>query len=923
MAASLTLPLASRASNSAGNNPAVSSAPKTNTPHLAGTAADSISLDEIVVTGQAGAIQRRRLSSTITKVGEQELQKLPAGRIDQMLQNALPNVQFTLSNGQPGTTSTIKSRGLSSAFTNSTPIIYVDGVRIDNLNTGSYLNYSKKGYGSNPYTIGDMPMGEMAATGTLADIPLENIDHIEYVSGGAATTIYGSDAANGVIQLFTKKGTQGGFRASFSTELGVDVANSQYYHFKRTKELLHQTGFEQRYRLSIDVGNQKYGYSLGASMSQNTGTVIHNVNENKKYDLRFGSHINFNDKLEYQNSFGFVAQDFHRSRNGNQGFYTGLWFAEGAAATNFKYKAQDGTLQNYTADIDAIDDYAFGQMKNFVSRAEALQNYRETVKRFQTSQTLLFKPLTNLTFKGTFGIDYRDNRNKEIVTNEYLIHTQVKPQGTTDAGRINNFNRNYFGLTADLNGQYKLYSNRWSNILTAGFQYFNTHDMQIVANGANVRDGAKVMSGAASQQADEWLSNVHNYGFYMQDNVGLFNRYYLDLGMRIDNNTAFGENVRWQFYPKVGLSYVMSDEAFLKSMVVNGTINTLRLFCNYGVAGSYPPAFEYQKTIDISSFQGKQAATFGKYGNPDLGPERKHSFELGLESSLFNHLLTIGFNYYYTHTRNAIFSIPTLPSSGQNSNYLANIGDIRNKGVELNMALTPVRTHDWTLTLQSSFNTNHNKVLSTGGTLPFAIGGFGPSTIQTVVQEGKPVGFLRGNQAVLNADNTLKEVLSLQDLGSTLPTFYGNFAIDLRYKMWQLWVSGDYQTGAYVHSFDRQFRFLKGLKDKAIPEAALRGISQKESWLSFTNYFVEKADFLKIRNIGLNYTHPFASKTAHIKSILVGFNIYNPLSFTASSVDPEASLAGAQFQGAVATGGLNYSTYSLPRQYVVSLKINL
>ena len=238
------------------------------------------------------------------------------------------------------------------------------------------------------------------------------------------------------------------------------------------------------------------------------------------------------------------------------------------------------------------------------------------------------------------------------------------------------------------------------------------------------------------------------------------------------------------------------------------------------------------------------------------------------------------------------------------------------------MGITPVRTKDWTVSARASFNTNRNKVLSTGGTLPFSIGGFGPSTIQNVVEQGKPVGFLRGNKAILNEDGTLKEVLRMQDLGTTIPTFYGNFSIQARYKAWQLYASGDYQAGSYVHSFDRQFRFMKGLKDTAIPETALKGLNQKKAWLNFTNYFVEKADFLKVRNIGIDYTHAFNSKRFPVKSLQVGLNVYNPFCLTKASVDPEATISGAHSQGAVAAGGLNYSTYSLPRQYVMSLKFD-
>lgn len=874
-----------------------------------------VNLDEIVVTGQGNAIQKRRLSTEVTTVSAKELNRLSTSRLDQQLQNLLPNVQMTLSNGQPGTTSMIKARGLSSAFTNSTPVIYVDGVRLDNLNTGSTL--------ANKLTetlLGGNVDGQTAASGSIADIPMENIERIEYVPGGAATTLYGSDAGNGVIQIFTKKGGDGRFQGSAGIELGVDVANSQFYYFDRTKDLLHQTGFEEKYRLSMSGGNNRNGFSLGANMSHNTGTLIHDGNESKKYELRFGSHVNINSMLNYQNSFGFSAADFKRSRNGNEGSYTGLWFAEGSAAAYFSYTDEQGKTQKYNADIDAADAYQYAQMKAFVSQAEALQDNKESVKRFQTSQQIVFTPTRDLTFKGVFGIDYRYNTNKNIETNAYLIHTQIKPKGTNDAGSISNYDRNYFGVTADINGQYKFYDeNTLSNILTGGFQFFNTHDHQSVYIGKNVRDGAKVMTGAGVQIADEWMSYMNSYGFYLQDNFGFMDRYFLDCGLRVDYNTAFGDNVGWQAYPKVGLSYILSDEPFLQTIVSNGWIGSLKLFANYGIAGNYPPAFEYQKTIDVVSYQGKQAGTFGNYGNDDLGPEKKHTYEVGLVSSLLKGYVSLGFTYYYSLTKGALFYIPTLPSSGQNSNYLANIGKIRNKGVEINLGVNFLKSRDWNGFFNLSLNTNDNIVKSTGNAVPFAIGGFSSRTIQTVVEEGKPVGFLRGAKTTLNADGTVNRTEYLQDLGSTIPTLYGNFSLGLSWKKLSFYASGDYQAGSYVHSFDRQFRFARGLKDKDVPEAALKGTTQAKAWLDMTNFFVEKADFLKIRHISLDYTFDFPGKLIH--QLQLGAHVYNPFVITGASVDPEAVISGARTQGAVATGGLNYSTFSLARQYVLSAQI--
>ncbi len=866
---------------------------------------DYFKINEVVVTGQGGEINKRRLSSNITTVNAADLAKVKVGRIDQMLQDALPNVQINLTNGQPGSTSVIKSRGLSSAFTNSTPVIYVDGVRVDNLNTGATLNNSLS--------------GNSAVSGSIGDIPMENIDHIEYVTGGAATTLYGSDAANGVIQIFTKKGSDRKISFYAGADLGVDVASGQFYHFKRTKDLLHQTGFKQKYRFGFDGGTDKYGYSFGASMSENTGTLIHNGNKDRKYDMRFGSHVKFNRMLEYQNSFGFVVEDFNRRRNGNQGGYTGLWFTEGAACVNFHYVDQDGNTQNYGADIDALDSYAYSRMKEFVSKAESLQNNKESVKRFQTSQSLTFKPVNNLTVKGTLGVDYRVNSNKSITTNEYLVYTQQKPEGTSNAGSISNFDRKYFGLTADINGQYKLRYKEWlSSITTAGFQFFSTYDQQSVYNGSNVRDGAQIISGAGTLHADEWLSYLYSYGVFVQENIGINDRYYIDLGLRSDYNTAFGDNVGWQYYPKVGLSYVLSEEPFMKSLVQSGWVNNLRIMANYGIAGSYPPAFEYQRTISFGSYNDQQAAYFGKYGNPDLAPEKKHSYEAGFNATLFNHIVNIGFTYYYALTKDALFNVPSLPSSGQSANYLSNVGKIENKGIELSLGVQVLNTKDWKLRLNASLNTNKNKVLDIGTAVPFAVGGFSSRTVQTVVAKGEPVGFIRGYKAVLNADGSLKEVLPLQNLGSTLPTKYGNFSVTGSWRKLSFFVSGDWQTGAYVHSFDRQFRFSKGLKDPAVPDKALEGTTQAQQWLNFTNFFVEKADFLKIRNIGVSYEWAFSRV---IKSLTLGFNIYNPFAFASSSVDPEASLSGARSQGAVAVGGLNYSSYSTPRSFIGSVTV--
>ncbi len=893
-------------------------------------AKDVYDLDEVVITGQGAEIKKRRLSSNVQTLNSKQLENLPTTRIDQLLQTALPNMKVNLSSSQPGATSLMWARGLSSAYSNSTPVIYVDGVRVDNNNTASTLNNDLNGGNHSG-------LGQTSASSSIADIPLENIERIEYVPGGAATTLYGSDAANGVIQIFTKKGNTERFRATFGMDMGAEVATSDYYYFKRTKDLLHQTGLYQKYRLSMESGSERGGWSLGASMAHSDGTIVANAQEMKKYDLRLGTHYSINQKLEYKSSWGAAFHNQRYARNGNEGLYSGLWSIECA---DFGYTTNSNGLKTLyplceqdadgnwvkifnTNNVDELSASDLARLKQLCYAGEDLAEHSDQIRRFQTSQSLVYTPFAGFIAKATLGLDYRHNLNKYSLTNAWLDTTGERAYLTLSS--LRNFERSYLGLTFDASASYN-YTHQWfSSVTTTGYQFFSTDDHQSSALGKDLRDGQQTISGAATKTADEWMSYLNNYGWYLQENLGFFSRYYLDLGLRGDYNSAFGDNVGWQWYPKVGISYLLSDEAFAQQLT---WLNQFRLFANYGVAGLYPPAFAYQRTVALTSFQGSQAATFDQYGNDDLGPEKKHSFEVGFSSAWFDNRLALGLNYYYALTRDALFNVPLAPSVGEGSS-LQNVGKIENKGIELTLGLHLLQTRNWDVSLQGSLNTNANKVLSSGGATTFAIGGFGSSTIQSVVTEGESVGYLRGSRTTLLADGTAKTE-KLQNLGNTLPNCYGTLALNLRWKQLNFYVNGDYQTGAHVHSYDAQFRFRNGLKIANIPDELLVALGmeedgsnrwqiQKKNWTNLTNYFVYKSDFLKVRQIGIDYT--WRRPIRLVQQIKVGLTVSNPFTLTDSPCDPEATVSTTASQGAVATGGFNYATYSAPRQYIGSISV--
>lgn len=862
---------------------------------------DLVKLDEIVVTGQGIDISKRRLSTDVATVSAEELDQLPSNRLDQLLQAELPNVQIRLTGGQPGSASTVRSRGIVSAFTNSTPIVYVDGVRVDNLNTRANLGLNISG---NPH--------QGAATSALTDIPVENIERIEFINGGAATTLYGSDAANGVIQIITKKGGKGRTNVNLNVEMGAITPTNDFLFWDRTADLLFQDGFVQNYSLGIDGGNDKFGYSFGGRFSESDGFRIHNQGESNKIDLRTGFQAKLNPFLTYRSSFGYVNQHFRRVRNGNAGGYTGMWFAE-AGASLFTGPGFNNRLdENTPEEFAAIQEYA--------SLAEKLQNNQTTVDRFQTSQVFEYKPIPALTIRATGGIDYRVSTETGIVTNEYLNHTRATPEEsfTTTEGSISNFDRKFLGLTFELNGQHQAEVGEFSFISTLGGQFFRNEDQQIAYVGENVRDGAISINQAAIRTSDEFLSEVANYGVYFQENVGYKNRYFLEFGIRGDGNSAFGDDIGIQYFPKVGASYILSAEPWFND---EGLFSYVKLRGNYGVAGNFPTPFANERTIEFVGFLGEQAAIFGTPGNDDLRPEKTYTFEIGADIALFKERLSFGINYYNAETRDALFNVPQPPSNGEAAVALQNIGVIQNSGVEINANLVLVRNQDWDLRIGGSVNTLENEVTDAGGASPFSINGFSGRTVQIVVEEGSSVGVIRANRGTFE-NEVLVSTQGQSLLGPTLPDLFGSVNMALRYKSFNLFANADYQSGAVAHSFDRQFRYFYGAATEGIPQAEIDA-NGRSNWLNFTDRFVEPTDFFKVRVIGLTYDLPKTLVGDWARRVSVGFTVTNPINITNTSFDPEATQVGAaQGQGTATTGGINYSVVSQPRQWLGTLKVN-
>ena len=359
-----------------------------------------------------------------------------------------------------------------------------------------------------------------AVSSAIADIPIENIESIEFLKGGAATTLFGADAANGVIQVFTKKGTEGTARVNFETQIGSQVGTEDYLFFKETADIIFRPGLQQSYRLGVDGGTDKVTYSFSGNLYGDEG--FRYGNSQIRRNFRAGLKAKVADWVTYTTSAAFSGNEFTRDYNANSSF---------GEFGNLETTARWGILPE-------LSDDDFNEVRDRVRRTIELTNITERVRRFQNSHQFDFQITDGLTVQALAGVDYRASQQKNITTNEQLILRGAVAEGSTDQGTIDVAERNFFTLTGQLNTTYTKDFGDLSTITIVGGQFFRNQDEQLQVNATEVTEGSISINNAGEIDATDFLSAVTNYGFYAKENIGFKDKYFLEAGLRFDGNTA-------------------------------------------------------------------------------------------------------------------------------------------------------------------------------------------------------------------------------------------------------------------------------------------------------------------------------------------------------------------------------------------------
>ena len=735
----------------------------------------ALGLDEIVVTGTAGAARRREVGNSIAQIEVADM-AAPSASVDQLLQAQSPGLLVSQSNGMAGSGARIRLRGAVSVSQSNQPIIYVDGIRI---RSDAYAR-------NQPQTDGSGRGGNVTAS-PLNDINPNDIDRIEVLKGSAASTLYGTEAAAGVIQIFTKRGTLGAPRWTMQVDQGfnrempfapdVDVRpvndplvegprGTYSYKYLNMDPWL-RDGYRQKYSMSVSGGTQTLQYFVSGQYDDNEGVMP--LDQEKKNGVRANFTFTPLNSVTVQVNTAYNRTDIQNTSAGNN--------AQGLTLNAFRRE------RNYIANADPdtislVLDY----------------DIRTRIDRFLLGATAAYDPGGAFNTKLTVGYDLADQDNR-----------QLRPYGfrLLPSGKLYSALRNYSTLTADLVGSYKLSMGENNVTLSAGGQSITTDQRTVQGEGADFAGpGDPDLDSGANRLS--WESRIRevNAGFFGQALFNVKDRYFVTGGLRVDGNSAFGQSLGLQVYPKVSVSYVVSDEDFWSE-----SYGSLKLRAAWGQSGRAPGTFDAVRTWNAIGYGGQPTYLPSNLGNPDLGPERTGETEFGFDWSGFDSRLSADFTYYKQHTTDALFNVRHALSEGFATSQQENVGELENKGIELGLRATLYDTENWGFDLGATVYTNNSKILSLGGAPPFSGGG-------SWIEEGYPVTLTRG-VTIDNPESLTDPKYTCGDsrvaaggscvnvdvpIGPQAPTKVFSFNTSLRMpKGIELSARGEYQGGHFIY----------------------------------------------------------------------------------------------------------------------------
>ncbi|WP_353720500.1 TonB-dependent receptor [Dyadobacter sp. 676] len=879
-------------------------------------AADTKILNEVVVVGY-GTQRKSDVTGSLSSISADQFREQPVNRLDQVLQGRAAGVQVTNASGSPGGDVRIRIRGANSINGDNSPLYVVDGF------VGADFN----------------------------NINPDDIASLEVLKDASATAIYGSRGSNGVIIITTKTGKKGAMQVNFVARFSsssvlkrMDLLGAAEYaetvnaraaatnsnpvftpaqidQFRQNggtdwqDEILRKAG-GQEYQLGISGGSDKTTYLISANYLKQNGIV--NNSDFRRYSVRSNISSQVSDKFSVRLNFTGTRRENHNTGGtGARGSALGQAFAWAPttpvydANGNYTYRDPTGSIfENPVALTTDADNRTNRSIVNLIGG-------------------LRYEFIPGLALDVQYGVNYINQQDKTYagpLISSYLPRAgrssgeQITLQNTNSLNYKKIFGKHSFDIIGVFETQKQIGESFYANATNLTYPAQSYNNLALAASNL-------IGSGYSKWSLMSYLGRI-NYGFN--------DRYLLSATVRRDGSSKFQGNNKWSVFPSVAVGWKVSEEAFMKSQHVFGS---LKLRGSWGLTGNqainpYGTLSSYITNVDdaaVAFTSGyftngiTNGIVLGNPGNPDLKWETTGQVNVGLDAEILHGRVSFSADYFVKNTRDLLLSQP-LPAYIGGNTILKNIGEVQNKGWEFSVDADILQAGEfrWNSNMNATFIKNRVVKLASASDTIFAATEFVliPGQQMAAFWGLNYLGTWKANEADqaavynqkpgdaryqdLNNDKVV-DAKDYQVIGNGMPKTTLGWNNTFTYKGLSLNVflqgvfgfdklNYTYANGIVGSTDVRQPTFA-AIRDRYIPGVNETSdipafSSAKENFYTQSTRFLEKGDFLRMKNVSLAYDLPKAlvKNVAAIRVFVSGTNL---LTFTKyKGIDPESTSNG-------------------------------
>ncbi len=786
------------------------------------------SLDEVVVVGY-GTQKKTDLTAAVGKVSGDKVADVPLSSIDQVLQGKVAGLQSVTFSGQPGANQSIRIRGIGSSSASSQPLYVIDGIQINQ---------------------GDLSR-QTTSSNVLEQLNPDDVESISVLKDAAATAIYGSRGANGVLVITTKRGKAGNTRFALNGEVGnnkpVDLpaggiplrTNDWLTLFKEAYTnsylvsnpaaslataqaaalttannygngsvdidwpgLLLKSGGQSQYNVSASGGDAKTQFFISTGYFKQVGTTIGE-------DLvRYSATINLDHTVNSKMSFSLNLQPTYSSQN------SFISNSSAFASPTMEFYFMRPTSNPYNADgtynVDRVSPANFSGIYNplyiVANDIHHLDNFSALGKAEGK-----YNILSNLKFTTSFGLQYNN-------LEEFQYNNPIHGDGAASVGRGISTYARY--LLYDWTNQLSYHANitRSKNLsldLSAGTEAINSRGYFITAQTNNYPTTLLVDAANASTPVTG-TNNGSDYNFFSifaRGQISYKGKYILQGSFRRDGSSRFAESNQYGNFPAGSIAWNVSKENFMSNVRF---VSDVKIRASYGSAGNAEVGnYGWRQTYGYGlNYNNQPGGGFNGIGNSNLQWEHANMTDVGLEASFFKHRVSLIVDYYNKVSDKLLFNQPLSYTTGFSS-ITNNIGVMSNKGIEITVNATPVSVKNFTWDLSVNFTNNTNHVTQTPGNQVIISGvqyiapghdyyefymrqwaGVDPAT-------GNPLWYTDGTKSATttNYSTTGLAATAAQPVStdkSASPKYYGGVSNTITFKQFSFSADFYYNFGNYV-----------------------------------------------------------------------------------------------------------------------------